>query len=342
MAGSQAETMNPIEPPDEQIPYATISGAGADLGALDPGDVIELFRSYGALLLRGFDYDLAGFRAFTADYCCRYVRNESGRREQISADGSTQSVNLGREAFPLHPELSRVPWRPDIAWFACARAPASRGETLVCDGVAIAAGLDEGLRSGLAKRSVLYREETPLGAFTEWLRIPAPDDATLARLSVSSPFEFRRIGHRIFRSFTMPFLHQPLFTSQPAFGNFLLFARQMLGTREFPLFEDGSQIPDEVCDEIARISDSLTFAHRWQAGDILMLDNSRFLHGRNPVDDPDDRQIWTQFGYASFLDPGDPRARDPWRHTDDARAIFFGLPERGQDGAPLRTSPTGI
>ena len=99
----------------------------------------------------------------------------------------------------------------------------------------------------------------------------------------------------------------------------------MLRTRQFPLYEDGSLIEDQICDQIARVSDKLTAAHRWQAGDILMLDNSRFMHGRNPVDDPDSRVIWTQFGYASFLRADDPSREQLWRHTDDARAIFFGL-----------------
>ncbi len=318
------QAMSHIQLPEGPTPYATLNGSGAALGDIEAGDVIELFKTHGALLLRDFDYDLAGFRAFTGQFCSRFVRNESGKREQVSADGTTQSVNLGREAFPLHPELSRVPWRPDIAWFACARPPASRGETLVCDGVATAAGLDADTRAYLATRSVLYREETPLGAFTEWLGIPPPDDTTLAALSADSPFVFQRVEGRIFRSFTAPFLHRPLFTDQLAFGNFLLFARRMLRTRQFPLYEDASLIEDEICDQLARVSDKLTAAHRWQAGDILMLDNSRFLHGRNPVDDPHSRVIWTQFGYASFLRADDPRREQLWRHTDDARAIFFG------------------
>ncbi|MGB5623990.1 MAG: TauD/TfdA family dioxygenase [Gammaproteobacteria bacterium] len=317
--------MRHLQLPDGSTPYAALDGSGATLADVDAGDVIQLFTTHGALLLRNFNYDLAGFRAFSGQFCSRFVRNESGKRDQVSADGTTQSVNLGREAFPLHPELSRVPWRPDIAWFACARPPASRGETLVCDGVATAAGLDADTRAYLATRSVLYREETPPGAFTEWLGIPPPDDTTLAALSAHSPFLFQRAEGRIFRSFTAPFLHRPLFTDQPAFGNFLLFARRMLHTRQFPLYEDGSLIEDEICDQIARVSDKLTAAHRWQAGDILMLDNSRFMHGRNPVDDPDNRVIWTQFGYASFLRADDPRREQLWRHTDDARAIFFGL-----------------
>ena len=322
------------QPADVNTPYARISGAGAGLHALETDTVIERFKTDGALLLRDFEYDLAGFRSFTARFCSRFVRNESGRRDQISGDGTTQSVNLGHEAFPLHPELSRVPWRPDIAWFACAQPPASGGETLVCDGVATAANLDPGVRDHLSTRSVLYREETPEQAFTEWLGIAPPDEQALADLSRQSPFVFQRLNGRIFRSFTVPFLHQPLFSDQLAFGNFLLFARRMLRTRQFPLFEDGTLIPDNICAHIAQVSDALTFPHRWQAGDVLMLDNSRFMHGRSSVQDPAGRVIWTQFGYASFLDSDDPRQDQIWRHTDDARTIFFGRPAGAAAASP--------
>jgi len=70
-----------------------------------------------------------------------------------------------------------------------------------------------------------------------------------------------------------------------------------------------------------------------------MLDNSRFLHGRNPVAKLEEREIWTQFGYANFLDDDDPRLAEPWRYTDDALSIFFGpraldLRQRGPGRSP--------
>jgi alpha-ketoglutarate-dependent taurine dioxygenase len=311
--------------PEDSRNYLSIeSDDGAALEGLSDADIIPAFKQHGALLFRGFRFDLEGLSRFTARFCSRFVRNESGRRSQVSADGTTQSVNLGTEPFPLHPELSRVPWRPDIAWFACARPPSLEGETLVCDGVRIAESLAGTTRSALQGRSVLYTEETPMGAFTDWLGIAPPDDEVLARLSAESPFRFQRRDGRIFRQFARAFLHRPLFCDQTAFGNFLLFARYMLGTQEFPTFEDGSIIPDEIADEIREVSDQLTVAHRWQSGDVLMLDNSRFLHGRNAVRDPAERQIWTQFGYAAFLEEDDPRLAEPWRYTDDALEIFFG------------------
>ncbi len=312
-------------PPAGPVNYLTFQTRGAStLDAMDPAEVIGAFREHGAVLFRGFDYDVDSLSRFTALFCSRFVRNESGRRGRISSDGTTQTVNLGREAFPLHPELSRVPWRPDIAWFACANAPASGGETLVCDGAAIAAGLSSSTRESVNGRGVLYREETPLGAFTDWLGIPPPDDRVLALINRDSPFRFQRAGNRIFRAFTRPFLDRGLFTKAPIFANFLLFARFMLGTRQFPTFEDGSVIPDALVEEIRHVSEGLTVAHRWQPGDLLMLDNSRFLHGRNPVENLEEREIWTQFGYAGFLEDDDERLAEPWRYTDDPLFIFFG------------------
>lgn len=330
-------------PPDGRVNYLTLrAGTGDPLESVDTAETIREFRRHGAILFRGFDYDLDGLSRFTSRFCSRFVRNESGRRGRVSADGTTQTVNLGREAFPLHPELSRVPWRPDIAWFACARPPSAGGETLVCDGAAIATGLNPATRHAVAGRGLLYREETPLGAFTDWLGIPPPDERTLALISRDSPFRFERTGQRIFRSFTRPFLHRPLFADGPVFANFLLFGRYMLRTRAFPTFEDGSIIPDAVADEIKTISDRLTVAHRWHRGDLLMLDNSRFLHGRNPVQDLQEREIWTQFGYAGFLDENDPRLAEPWRYTDDALSIFFGPGALDlRDRAPGRTSTPG-
>jgi hypothetical protein len=45
-----------------------------------------------------------------------------------------------------------------------------------------------------------------------------------------------------------------------------------------------------------------------------MVDNTRFMHGRNAVEDPNHRLIFTQFGYATFAPVDENAARgQPWR-----------------------------
>lgn len=316
-----------ISPPEIERVYVTVNPeSGDELGSIDPARIVDAFRQHGAILFRGFGFELETLNAFTHQFCSRFVFNASAGRDVISSDGATQTVNLGNSAFPLHPELSRVPWRPDIAWFACVEPPAAAGETLVCDGSAIADQLPAPIRDAVADRNLLYKEHTAVEVFTDWLGLPPPDEAMLARLSERSPFRFTMEDGAIYRSFFAPFLQQPLFSDRRAFANFLLFARLGLKNPYFPTYGDGSVIPDTVVEEIATVSARLTLAHRWQMGDILMLDNSRFMHGRNQVHDPSKRVIWTQFGYSSFLDANDPRHGEIWRHTDDPRSIFLGVP----------------
>ena len=326
-----------ITPPDNERVYVTVSPeSGDDLRAIEPARIIDAFRQHGAILFRGFGFESDSLNAFTRQFCSRFVINASSQRGLVSSDGSIQTVNLGNSPFPLHPELSRVPWRPDIAWFACVEPPLMAGETLLCDGIAIAEQLPDPIRDAVANRDLLYKENTAPELFTEWLGLPSPDETTLARLSEKSPFTFAWENGAIARSFVAPFLHQPLFSDRRAFANFILFARLGLKNPYFPTYEDGSIIPDEVVEEIAAVSARLTLAHRWQRGDILMVDNSRFMHGRNQVLDPARRVIWTQFGYASFLDADDPRHEEIWRHTDDPRSIFLGVPASPEASAASR------
>ena len=47
-------------------------------------------------------------------------------------------------------------------------------------------------------------------------------------------------------------------------------------------YGDGTPIEDSVIEEINHIYRQEMISFSWQAGDILMLDNMLFAHGRNP------------------------------------------------------------
>lgn len=107
-----------------------------------------------------------------------------------------------------------------------------------------------------------------------------------------------------------------MFSDQLAFGNFLLFARYLLDVRSFPVFDDRTIVPDHLVAAVKTISDEISIAVPWQTGDLLILDNSRFMHGRNPVVDVRDRLIAAYFGYLRFAPENPEEPPDAiWRQA---------------------------
>ncbi len=305
-----------VSPPAPGRPWALLVAEPGETTPLaaDPARVMALFRAHGALLLRGFGTDLPGFRDFALQFCATTVLNESPDRRQLDAALAIQTVNGGVDAFPLHPELSREPWKPDACFFACLQPPASGGETTVCDGVELVRALPEAVRQGLAGRRLLYLQGAPPEVLRFWLGTETPTAAERLNPPPGCPYSFPIVRGQIVRAFSRPALHTPMFTAEPAFGNFLLFSRYYNGVHGFPCFEDGTAVPDEWLDAVRRAAESLTVGVTWAEGDLLMLDNSRVLHGRRAITDPGERVIANLFGYLKDAPRNPEEPADPvWR-----------------------------
>ena len=306
-----------IEPQDNR-PYATIASKNnAPISSIPEALFVDLYKKHGAIILRDFGVDLEGFKAFTSQYCAGSVFNESPDRVVIDKESNIQSVNSDTTAFPLHPELSREPWKPDICFFWCINPPTLGGETTICDGVEIVSNLLKETVDLLKQRRLLYRRVVTQEVLEYWLGTSAPSDSQLATPPERCPFQFKRMpsGH-VIRYFTRPALHKPMFTDELAFGNFILFARYLLNKPGLPVFENGDIISDDLVHEIKTVSDRLTAPLDWRAGDIAILDNSRFMHGRNEIIDTQEREIATFFGFLKFAAEYDEEASDPfWRAT---------------------------
>lgn len=296
-------------------PWVQIVATGETSPLAVPADTImTLLKQHGAVLLRGFGADLTSLGPFTTQFCSGSVFNESPDRQLLDAGHNIQSVNGGSEAFPLHPELSREPWKPDVCFFACLNPPVAMGATTVCDGVDLVRHLPAGLRDALGARRLRYVQPAPPTVLEYWLGTPDPSDAQLAAPPAHCPYGFARVGEIVVRHFTRPALHTPMFTDAPAFGNFLLFSRYYNNRKGFPSFDDGRPVPDDWLDIVKATGDALTAAVVWQRGDLLMLDNSRFMHGRTAVIPDDGRLIASFFGYLKDapVNPEEPVGA-PWR-----------------------------
>jgi len=309
--------MAAITPPVEGRPYVIVSAeAGEAPDALARDEVVALYKRHGALLFRGFPFDLNVFQTFTGRYCASSVFNESPDRLVLDGEHNIQSVNGGADAFPLHPELSREPWKPDVCFFLCLTPPREAGETTLCDGVEVVRRLPAEVRDGLAGRRLLYVQTATPETMRYWLGTDQPGPAQLAAPPQTCPYRFVATADgRIMRAFTRPALHRPMFTDAPAFGNFLLFARYYLNRPNFPVLDDGKPVPPAWVEAVKAVSDSITAPVPWQAGDLVMIDNTRFMHGRRAILDMSDRLIASYFGYLDFAVPdAEEPPNAPWRH----------------------------
>lgn len=303
-----------VAPSTDQLELTTFTGAGAPLSAIELASVRAAIEDGGAILLRGFDIDLAGFAGLGNALCSSALFNESPNRERLHDEGRVQSVNLGADPFPLHPELAREPWRPDLAMFACLGAPGVGGQTNVCDGIALAEALPPELTDELASRKLIYIRPATAAMLRFWLGTEHPSDTLLANPPASCPYWFRKPGGQIVRGFNRPVLERTIFQDLPAFANFLLFARDYLRLTHVPLLDDGRVFPDEWLDIVRAAARRITYAHRWERGDVLILDNSRFMHGRRAIADSSERRIATFFGYLKGVGPRPGEPEDPpWR-----------------------------
>ena len=292
----------------------TMPGGGAPLEQADAAALRALIESHGAVLLRGFAATIEGFGALGQALCATAVFNESPNRETFGAEGVVvQSVNLGADPFPLHPELAREPWRPDLAMFVCLDPPAVGGQTNICDGIAIADNLPPDVRRELEGRRLFYIRQASPEMLRYWLGTDTPDDALLAAPPATCPYWFRRSPKGIVRGFFRPVLEPTLFQQRPAFANFLLFARDYLRIGHIPLLE-GKPFDDDMVDSIRATARALTYSHRWQQGDVIVLDNSRYMHGRKAIAEASERRIATYFGYLKGIARREGEPEDPvWR-----------------------------
>lgn len=282
-----------------------------------PAQVIDLYKTHGALLMRGFGADVENFHLFSRQFCATSVINESPGRRPIDPENNIHTVDGGTGAFSLHPELSREPWKPDAAFFGCLSPPSQGGATTICDGVALVREMPDEVRRGLEGRRLLHVKPTWPALLEFWLGAADPSDERLANPPAHCPYQFRRIDGDVVLFFTRPALHRPMFIDAPAFGNFLLFARFNNNTRDYPLLDNGQPVPESWLQAIKAAGDRLSTAVSWQRGDVLMLDNTRFMHGRTPILDASERLIATFFGYVGFALPDPDEPTDPiWRRQD--------------------------
>ncbi len=264
---------------------------GAPIGESDIAAAKADLRRDGWTLLRGFGVDITAFSALTARLCRQITFDPA--REQSQAN--TQKVDAGLGPIGLHIENGNTPVCPDIVAFHSARAAFEGSQTTICDGRDVWAAMSPALKARWQQPMTVTRR-LPEELWKRYLAnehpaISRPEEVTMEHVlqfKAAIPgqdFELHEDG-----SLTYHLTVQPVRPSSLSGG--LGFANAVLGPShnyEPPIyrFPDGSTVSPEEIEELREIAESCTTEINWQDGDIAVLDNTRIMHGRRAIKDPD-------------------------------------------------------
>ena len=277
----------------------------SDICELDQKEIIDSFKSSSLLFFRGFDVDTETFKDFTQLFSNNFVSYVGGAysREIINGDKTLLSVTGGKQNFPvpLHGEMYYRKQRPDIIWFYCATPALKDGETTVCDGIQVYNELSPSTQELFHQKRLKYIRTYPADV---WQKIYQTDDLSVVdKVCQENDMQLEVDGEQ---SITTNYVTSALQSSrggeQKIFINNILpvIAQEEKGLKASLIrFEDDSKIPDQVINEIKTVTDRLTHLVSWQKGDILMVDNTRLLHGRRSFAD-NQRDIYVRLCEAAF------------------------------------------
>jgi len=280
------------------------------LAQVDTQQVIAALKEHGAVLLRGISSTLDEFQLFTGSLCEDF--HQVGTRRAIAepqSDGHTSEVPLKNFNLFAHSEGTYRPFPPppELCFFNCVRPPsAAGGETLLVDGVRFLDKLPAELRQRFTRQGIIYQATWDTERWQTEFQVDSLEQ--LDPLLLTHPqCSYHMQGNEMTVRCQVPAIQQSL-GGLSAFANGLLAHLPAITHPRWQdrhayskpsnhvYFGDGGEISDVVINSLIDIQDEIALTHRWQADDLLILDNKRVMHGRLMTEGDCERRIRSRFG----------------------------------------------
>jgi alpha-ketoglutarate-dependent taurine dioxygenase len=278
-----------------------VKDRGTDCAEPERAAVVDALKTAGAVIFRGYFAGLDEFIAFSDRFTASYVPYVGGAnngRQTVGGNGSVYTVTEPsmKMPIPLHGEMYYSHTRPDLVWFYCINPAAANGETTLCDGGEILAQLSPATRRQFEENDILYRRNFSKSV---WQSSYQTDD--VAELEAFCRANNLELTVHADGGISTAYRASAIVRSPNGDGfinSILTFAAQeyIAGSTESQVrWSDGREIDRAILLEVKNVSDRLTLAHAWQPGDLIMVDNTRVMHGRRSFND-DQRNIVVRLG----------------------------------------------
>ncbi|HEY2115866.1 MAG TPA: TauD/TfdA family dioxygenase [Candidatus Angelobacter sp.] len=294
--------------PGRAIPMAVrpaISGVDLCAWATENREFIEqqLFR-HGALLFRGFGpftpEQFERFAEATSTGGLIDYQYASTPRHRIKGRIYSSTEYPPDQAIPMHNEMSYAASWPGKIWFCCLKASLQGGETPIADSARVLERIDASIQARFQERGVSYVRNYRDHVDLSYANVFGTEDrAEIEKFCQTAQIECEfgpdrqlRTRQRCSAIAIHPGKKRPVWFNQahlfhisslePAVADSLLSEFGEAGLPRNAYYGDGSKIETSDLDAIREAYRQEMVVFSWNEGDILMLDNMRVAHGRQP------------------------------------------------------------
>jgi alpha-ketoglutarate-dependent taurine dioxygenase len=280
--------------------------------SIDLTKLKKVLNNHGVILVRGYDFNLESYEKLTRFFCADF-HMVAARHAFKSKEGDNYSTEVVPLNFTLlsHTEGTFQPLAktiPDLCFFYCVTAPIYKGgETTILDGKIFLENMPSNIREKFEKFGITYemlwektRWQNEFGFETILQLKEFLQKAKNVKYSINENEELNLFfttqaitqasdGSQVFAPGMLA--HLPSL-NHPSYINKKVYTKQSNKV----YFGNGEQISDEIINSLIDIQDKFQHLHKWQDKDIIIIDNSRFLHGRTETEKECARTLVSRFG----------------------------------------------
>jgi alpha-ketoglutarate-dependent taurine dioxygenase len=268
------------------------------------GNTLKQLRDeHGAVLLRGFrplDADgLAELAAAMSGELLDY-NNRSTPRTRVNGKVFTSTEYPADQTIPMHNEMSYTDSWPDTLFFGCMVPASEGGETPLADSARVHDRVSAATRERFERDGVMYVRNFGNGLDLSWREAFQTEDRgevdayckehgiqaewlggerLRTRHVVQATVKSRTSGRKAW------FNQAHLFHVSSLPDDVERELRESFSEEELPrnaMYGDGSPLDPADLAEVRAAYAAEEIAFPWQTGDVVIVDNEQFAHGRRP------------------------------------------------------------